>query len=84
VILFSECRALGEEGITTYFKSLRFDAAGTSGARPHDLPFAKQEHYHFATATGPLGKGIPNCSNKVPDPFQLELITKMQKWGGVI
>jgi hypothetical protein len=44
VILTSECRALGEGGITTYFKRLRFDAAGPSGARTHDLPFAKREH----------------------------------------
>jgi hypothetical protein len=40
VILPSECRAIGEEAITTYFKRLRFDAAGPSGARTHDLPFA--------------------------------------------
>jgi hypothetical protein len=40
------CRALGEGAITTYYKRLSFDAAGTSGARTHDLPFAKQEHYH--------------------------------------
>ena len=33
VILTSECRALGEGAITTYFKRLRFDAAGSSGAR---------------------------------------------------
>jgi hypothetical protein len=46
VILPSECRALGEEAITTYFKRLRLDAAGPSGARTHDLPFAKREHYH--------------------------------------
>jgi hypothetical protein len=46
VILPSECRALGEGTINTYFKRLRFDAAGTSGARTHDLPFAKREHYH--------------------------------------
>jgi hypothetical protein len=46
VILPSECRALGEEAITTYFKRLRFDAAGPSGARTHDLPFAKRKHYH--------------------------------------
>jgi hypothetical protein len=46
VILPSECRALGEEAITTYFKRLKFDAAGRSGARTHDLPFAKREHYH--------------------------------------
>jgi hypothetical protein len=41
VILSSEYRALGEEAITTYFKRLRFDAAGPSAARTHDLPFAK-------------------------------------------
>jgi hypothetical protein len=46
VILPSECRALGEGAITTYFKRLRFDTAGPSGARTHDLPFAKREHYH--------------------------------------
>jgi hypothetical protein len=46
VILPSECRALGEEAITTYFKRLRFDAAGPSGARTHDLPITKREHYH--------------------------------------
>jgi hypothetical protein len=46
VILTSECRALGEGAITTYFKHLRFDAASPSGARTHDLPFAKREHYH--------------------------------------
>jgi hypothetical protein len=46
VILTSECHALGEGAITTYFKRPRFDAAGTSGARTHDLPDAKLEHYH--------------------------------------
>jgi hypothetical protein len=46
VILTSECRALGEGAITTYFKRLRFDAAGTNGARTHELPDAKREHYH--------------------------------------
>jgi hypothetical protein len=48
VILPSECCALGEGVITTYFKRLTcsFDAAGPSGARTHDLPFAKREHYH--------------------------------------
>jgi hypothetical protein len=48
VILPSECRALGEGAITTYFKRLGFDAAGPSGARIRklDLPFAKREHYH--------------------------------------
>jgi hypothetical protein len=46
VILTSECRVLGEGAITTYFNRLRFDAAGMSGARTHDLPFAKREHYH--------------------------------------
>jgi hypothetical protein len=45
-ILTSECRALGEGAITTYFKRLRFDAAGPSGARIHNLPFAEREHYH--------------------------------------
>jgi hypothetical protein len=30
VILTSGCNALDEEAITTYFKRLRFDAAGTS------------------------------------------------------
>jgi hypothetical protein len=30
LILTSECRALGKGAITTYFKHLRFDAAGTS------------------------------------------------------
>jgi hypothetical protein len=43
---------LGEGAITTYFKHLRFDAAGSSGARTHDLLFAKREHYHKATTTG--------------------------------
>jgi hypothetical protein len=46
VILPSECRALSEGAITTYFKRFRFDAVGPSGARTHDLPFAKREHYH--------------------------------------
>jgi hypothetical protein len=45
VILPSECRALGEGAITTHIKRLRFDAARPSGARTHDLPFAKREHY---------------------------------------
>jgi hypothetical protein len=45
-ILPSEIRALDEGAITTYFKRLRFDAAGPNGARTHDLPFAKREHYH--------------------------------------
>jgi hypothetical protein len=52
MILTSEYRALGEGAITTYFKRLRFDAAGPSGARPHDHPDAKWEHYHKATPTG--------------------------------
>jgi hypothetical protein len=52
VILASECRALGEGAITTYFKRLRFDATGPSGARTHDLPFAKREYNHWATANG--------------------------------
>jgi hypothetical protein len=47
VILTSGCRALGEgQLITTYSKHLRFDAAGTNGARTHDPPDAKREHYH--------------------------------------
>jgi hypothetical protein len=46
VILTSEWRALGEGAITTYFKRLRFDAAGGSGARTHDLPDAEQKLYH--------------------------------------
>jgi hypothetical protein len=45
VILPSECCALGEEAITTYFKRLRFDAAGTRGGWTHNLQDAKQEHY---------------------------------------
>jgi hypothetical protein len=36
VIFTSECHALGEGAITTYFKHLRFDAAGLSGAQTHD------------------------------------------------
>jgi hypothetical protein len=51
VILTSECRALGERAITSYFKRLRFDAAGPSGARTHDLPDAKREHYHETDPT---------------------------------
>jgi hypothetical protein len=54
VNLTSECRALGEGAITTYFKRLRFDPAGPSGARTHDLPDTKREHYHKATATGKI------------------------------
>ena len=46
VILTSECLALGEGVIITYFKRLRFEAAGPSGARTHNLPFTKREHYH--------------------------------------
>jgi hypothetical protein len=38
--------ALGKEAITSYFKRLRFDTTGPSGAKTHDLPFAKREHYH--------------------------------------
>jgi hypothetical protein len=41
VILPSEYRAHGEEAITTYFKRLGFDAAGTSRAQTYDLPDAK-------------------------------------------
>jgi hypothetical protein len=52
VLLPSECRALDEGAITSYFKRLRFDAAGPSGARTHDLPFAKREHY-FVVGSGP-------------------------------
>jgi hypothetical protein len=51
VTLTSACRALGEGAITSYFKHLRFDAAGPSRARTHDLPDAKRKHYHYATAT---------------------------------
>jgi hypothetical protein len=55
VILPSECRALGEGAITTYFKRLRFDAAGPSGARTHDLPFANEStttRLHYLTVYG--------------------------------
>jgi hypothetical protein len=45
-------RFLGEGAITTCFKRVTFDTAGTSGARTHDLQFAKREHYHQATGTG--------------------------------
>jgi hypothetical protein len=49
VILTSECRAIGEEAITTYSKRLRFDAAGTyergSNLRPPRRD-VKREHYH--------------------------------------
>lgn len=41
LILPSECCAFGEGAITSYSKRLRFDAAGPSGARTHDLPLAK-------------------------------------------
>jgi hypothetical protein len=44
VIFTSECRTFGEGGSTTYFKGLGFDATDTSGARTHDLPFAKREY----------------------------------------
>jgi hypothetical protein len=37
---------LAKEQSLAYFKRLRLDAAGPSGARTHDLLFAKQEHYH--------------------------------------
>jgi hypothetical protein len=37
VDLTSACSAFDEGAITTYFKSLRFDAAGPSGARTHNL-----------------------------------------------
>jgi hypothetical protein len=46
VILTSEYRTLGEEVITTYSKHFRFYVAVTNGARTHDLPDAKQEHYY--------------------------------------
>jgi hypothetical protein len=46
VILTSGCRALGEGAITTYFKRLELDEAGTSGVPTHDHPGAKREHYH--------------------------------------
>jgi hypothetical protein len=51
-ILTPECRAVGDGAITTYFKRLRFDAAGTSGAQTHDFLDAKREYYHLATTTG--------------------------------
>jgi hypothetical protein len=41
LILTSVCRDFGEGAITTYLKRLRFDAAGTSGARTHDPLDAK-------------------------------------------
>jgi hypothetical protein len=57
-ILTSECRAKERSLITIYFKRLRFGAAGPSGTRSHDLgtrthdlPDAKRDHYHYATAT---------------------------------
>jgi hypothetical protein len=46
MILTSECRDRGKGAITNYFKRLKFDAAGPSGARTHDLPDAKRDHYH--------------------------------------
>jgi hypothetical protein len=46
VILTSECRGLGKGVITTYFRRFRFDTAGPSRARTHDLPDAKRESYH--------------------------------------
>jgi hypothetical protein len=46
VIFTSKCRVLEKEAIATYFKSLRFDAAGTSGARTCNLSDAKPKHYH--------------------------------------
>jgi hypothetical protein len=52
VILTSDCHARAEEAITAYFKRLRFDEASTTRARTCDLPDAKQEHYHEATAAG--------------------------------
>jgi hypothetical protein len=39
-------------------------------------------------ANYPWVKGIQVCSNKGPDPLQTkikgEIVTKMQKWGGII
>jgi hypothetical protein len=46
VILTSECRALAKEQSLPILNVFKFDAAGTSGARTHDLPDAKREHYH--------------------------------------
>jgi hypothetical protein len=63
VILTSECHALGEGAITTYFKRLRFDAVGPSRARTHDLPIAKRGHYHYVTATG--HKVFNNCQQRM-------------------
>jgi hypothetical protein len=48
MIFTSECRALGEGAITTYFKRPRFVAAGPSRAQIHNLQDAKREHYHLA------------------------------------
>jgi hypothetical protein len=48
MILTSECCAFGEGAIAPYFKRFGFDAADT---QTHDLPDAKQEHYHQTTAT---------------------------------
>jgi hypothetical protein len=48
VILTSQCRALGKGAVTTYFRRLKFDAAGSSGARTHDLdPDTKREHNQY-------------------------------------
>jgi hypothetical protein len=67
MILTSECRTLaclGEGTITTYFKHLRFDAAGPSGARTHDLPFAKREHYNPYISMEMLFNGeLPQSAN---------------------
>jgi hypothetical protein len=46
MILTCECCALGEGAIPIYFNRRRFDAAGPSGARTHDLSDAKRQHYH--------------------------------------
>jgi hypothetical protein len=43
---------LAKEQLLPILNVLGFDAAGTSGAWTHDLPDAKREHYHLATATG--------------------------------
>jgi hypothetical protein len=44
MIIVSEYCALGKGAITTYFKRLAFAAAGTSGARTHDVLDANREH----------------------------------------
>jgi hypothetical protein len=54
VFLPIQCCALAEGSITSYFRRLRFDAAGPSEARTQDLQFAKREHYHWATTTSDI------------------------------